>query len=129
MLTQSLVWITVPGSAVAFTSEGGPLLLVLDLSLKATTGPQFVACRPMIDDHWAGEYGGYPSTQRWLEGVNGGHPNNESWYGWEKSRVYTGVPAGDHTLTVQCMKVYQYESDVIIGNSNVVHSISVIELH
>ena len=128
-ITQSLEWTTVPNSEVPFFSEGGPLLISLDLAVKAPTGPQFFSCRPMVDDRWAGEYGGYPATQRWLEGVKGGHPNMEIWYGWDKSRVYTEIPAGNHTLSVQCMKVYHYDVDLLIGNATVVHSVSVIELH
>jgi hypothetical protein len=124
-----LVWTDVPDTALAFTSTGGPLIIGLDLSVKAPTGPQFFSCRPMVDNRWAGEYGGYPATQRWLEGVKGGVHEDEIWYEWQKSRVYTGIPAGDHTLTVQCMKVYDWDVDLIIGNSTVVHSVSVIELH
>jgi hypothetical protein len=129
-LTDNRVWITLPNTTVAFTSEGGPLLIVLDLTLYSPTGPQYFSCRPVIDDRWAGDYGGYPVAEFWFEGVNGG-PSNDLWLDWEKTRVYTGVPAGNHTLAVQCLKYYQYSPapDIVIGSPKVVHSLSVIELH
>jgi hypothetical protein len=127
-ITQHQVWTNVPESTVTFNSEGGPLLLNLDMTLYSASSPQFFGCRPMINDRWAGEYGGYPVAPLWTEGLNGG-PQPDSWFDWAKSRVYMGIPAGTHTLTVQCMKYYEYMTPFTVGHSQVPLSLSIIELH
>jgi hypothetical protein len=127
-ITEHQVWKTVPESTVTFNSEGGPLLLNLDLTLYSASSPQFFGCRPMIDGRWAGEYGGYPVAPLWTEGLNGG-PQPDSWFDWAKSRVYTGIPAGAHTLTVECMKYYEYMTPFTVGHAQVPLSLSIIELH
>ena len=125
-LTVKEVWITVPQATVPFTSNGGPLLINVDLSLYSPASPQYFSCRPVVDGRWAGEYGGYPVAPLWSEGLNGPNPG---WFAWRKTRVYTGIPAGDHTLTVQCLKFYEFAEDIVVGHPTVPHSVSVIEMH
>jgi hypothetical protein len=128
VITQNRVWTAIPESTVTFASEGGPLLINLDLTLYSASSPQFFGCRPMIDGRWAGEFGNYPTGPLWSEGLNGG-PQPDSWFDWAKSRVYTGIPAGTHTLTIECMKYYQYMTLFTVGHAEVPLSLSVIEMH
>jgi hypothetical protein len=125
-LSQKGVWMTIPDATVTFTSQGGPLMISLDLWLYSPSSPQYFSCQPLVDAQWAGAYGQYPVAPLWSEGLQG---PSSGWFGWQKSRVYTGVPAGDHTLTVQCMKYYEYPDDIVVGHATVPHSVSVIELH
>jgi hypothetical protein len=124
IVTPKAVWTTVPGATVSFVSAGGPLLINLDLFLYANQGGQQFSCRPMVDDIWAGQYGLYPVAALWTEGMNF---NEYGWKQWSKSRVYKGVPAGEHTLSVQCLK----DSDISmqVGHANVPQSVSVLEMH
>ena len=127
-LTQKEVWQAIPSATVTFTSQGGPLLINLDLSVYSPSSPQYFSCRPMVDGQWAGVYGGYPVAPVWTEGVSG---PNTGWFAWRKSRVYTGIPAGNHTLSVECMKFYEFApaADIVVGHETVPHSLSVIEMH
>jgi hypothetical protein len=118
-----LEWVTVPASTVAFTSEGGALLISMDMALFSTVG-QSASCRPMIDGRWAGDFGGYPFFPRWTEGP--GYAN--WWYPWSKSRLYTGVPAGSHVLTVECIKDLD-GTPLKVGHATVPQSVSVLEMN
>ena len=123
VIAPSVTWTTVPGATVSFVSDGGPLLINLDLSIFADGGQTF-SCRPMVDGTWAGEYGQYPVTALWTEGLNF---SPYGWNQWSKSRVYKGVPAGNHTLTLQCVK--DTATPMQVGHSVVPQSISVLEMH
>jgi hypothetical protein len=116
-------WVAIPASTVPFVSEGGPLVINVDLSVFAAVTQTF-SCRPMVDGMWAGQYGGYPYSAKWTEGLNG---STYGWSQWSKSRLYRGIPAGQHTLTVECLK----DSDVnsMIGHDIVPQSVSVLEMH
>jgi len=120
-ITQTLEWVAVPDSTVAFTSQGGALLISMDMALFSTVG-QSASCRPMIDGQWAGDFGGYPFFPRWTEGP--GYTN--WWYQWSKSRLYTGVPAGGHVLTVECIKDLA-GTNLKVGHATVPQSVSVLE--
>jgi len=120
-ITQQLQWVTIPASSVVFTSEGGALLISMDMALFSLS-PQSASCRPMIDGQWAGDFGGYPFFDGWTEG-----PGYASWwYPWSKSRLYTGVPAGSHVLTVECKKDGEATA-LRVGQANVPQSVSVLE--
>ena len=116
-------YVTIPGSTVNFVSEGGPLLILVDLSMHAYVAQTF-SCRPMIDGVWAGSYGGLPPSVKWAEGLQG---TDWSWVTWSKSRVYPAVPAGPHTLTVQCFKTGA--EPMSVGHEIVPQSVSVLEMH
>jgi hypothetical protein len=130
-------WVTIPASTTAFTSDGGPLMLNVDMSLFASYATTF-SCRPMIDGQWAGMYGHYPvpvnasdpNGPAWFEGLSA---SSYGWVMWSKSRVYSGVPAGSHTLTVQCLKNQPLNSDprvsALVGYDWVEQSVSIIEMH
>ena len=122
-IISTLEWVAIPESTVAFTSEGGALLISMDMALFSTVG-QSASCRPMIDGQWAGDFGGYPFFPRWTEGP--GYAN--WWYPWSKSRLYTGVPAGSHVLTVECIKDLE-DTPLKVGHSTVPQSVSVLEVN
>lgn len=116
-------YVTIPGSTVDFVSGGGPLLINVDLSLHAYVAQTF-GCRPMIDGVWAGSFAGLPFSEKWTEGLQG---TDWSWVTWFKSRVYPRVPAGPHTLTVQCFKTGA--EPMSVGHEIVPQSVSVLEMH
>jgi hypothetical protein len=92
-------WGNIPGSVLPFTSSGGPLMISLDLTLiNGSHG----SCRPIIDNQWAGAYGNLPNPGDpfWQEGLT--YTAGGVWHPWQKTRLYPGVPAGNHTLQVQC---------------------------
>jgi hypothetical protein len=92
-------WATIPGSTLPFTSSGGPLLISLDISF---INGSHASCRPTIDNVWAGSFGGLPNPGDpfWQEGLT--YSAGGVWHSWQKTRLYPGVPAGNHTLRVQC---------------------------
>ncbi len=86
---------------VEYTVNGGPLLINMNIVL---TGGSTATCRPMIDDLWAGDYSGLvksPNDPFWTEGniAVGGLGGSHS---WSTTRIYTGIPAGNHTFEIQC---------------------------
>jgi hypothetical protein len=115
-------WVTIPDSSVGFVSNGGPLLISIDMTMR--TNGQAFGCRPMVDDQWAGLYGAYVYIDRWTEGLT---RTDSVWQMWAKSRVYVGIPAGTHVLTVQCRKDSTMEAEV--GTVTVPQSVSVLEMH
>lgn len=93
---------TASGSRAAATTQGGALLILMDLSLN---GGSHSVCRPVIDDVWAGDFSGQakpPSDVYWVEGLMATGCCGGGWRKWTTSRLYTGVPAGTHTFAVQC---------------------------
>jgi hypothetical protein len=125
--TFCCVFRPMPGSAFAFVSGGGPLLIQMNVSMM---GGGHSSCAPMIDGQWAGTYGSLPSAPvssmapSWRDGllqtVGGG------WHAWTPSRVYPGVPAGDHTFELHCATD---TGTLMVNNSaGIFSSLSVIEL-
>jgi hypothetical protein len=122
VFTDKLTWVLVPDSEVTFSSEGGPLFISIDMTMR--TGGQAFGCRPMVDGQWAGHYGNYTFIERWTEGLT---RTVSEWQMWAKSRVYIGIPSGQHTLTVECRKDQDLEAEV--GTVTVPQSLSVLEMH
>jgi len=92
-------WVNIPASTLNFTSTGGPLMITLNLFL---INGSHATCRPVIDGLWAGSYGNLPNPGDpfWQEGLT--YSAGGVWHPWNKTRMYPGVPAGNHTLQVQC---------------------------
>ena len=86
------------GPSLAFTSDGGPLLISWDFS---TNGGSHVTCQVAVDGVWPGTAAGYPETGSpyWHEGLNN---VNGGWQMISKSKVYRGIAAGSHTAQGQC---------------------------
>jgi hypothetical protein len=124
--TPPLTWVAIPDSTVTFVSEGGPLLINVDMALLGLNGaPSLFSCRPMIDGEWAGVYGGFPVVPDWTEGLSF---TSGGWRSWAKTRLYPGVPAGEHEMTIECMKD-DTTTDMRVGHPLIPQSVSVIEMH
>ncbi|HEX8247680.1 MAG TPA: hypothetical protein VF599_05895 [Pyrinomonadaceae bacterium] len=116
-LTQNWTrsFVKIPDSEVTFTTSGGALFIFTDITLHNTTA--LSACEPIIDNQWAGSFGNYPlADSMWREGmiVTNGYTR------WSKSRIYTNIPAGTHTLAIQCVSntgTLNIGYDGVIGNS------------
>lgn len=96
-------WTTIPGSIFQVTTTGAPLQVNYNSFLYNGT---FGGCQIMVDGKWAGEYSDISATSPnafWKEGVVN---TNNIWASFAKSRVYTGIPAGTHEVSLQCTTVY-----------------------
>ncbi|MHB8576442.1 MAG: hypothetical protein ACYDCQ_14050 [Dehalococcoidia bacterium] len=92
------IWQTIPQSQFSATTNGGPLMIYMDLYVS---GGSDVSCQPIVDGQWAGLYGNLPNPGNfWREGlVNSGVGG---WHPWQSQRVYAGISAGQHTFAAQC---------------------------
>jgi hypothetical protein len=124
-IADQFVWTTVPASATTFTSNGGPLQVSIDVSMTTTTNQTF-SCRPIIDGQWAGHFGNYAYAPTWTEGTLTTFAS--VWTMWTKTRVYVGVPAGTHTVAIQCLRE-SLTASITVGHAIVPGSLSVLEMH
>lgn len=93
-------WTTLTGSSSSLKTSGGPLEIELSIPL---VGGSHSTCRPTIDGKWAGFYESLPETYIWHEGLdNTGYGSGTVRRLWNRTRVYKNIPAGTHTLAVQC---------------------------
>ena len=94
-------WTTASASQMTATTQGGALLIEMDLSLN---GGSHGTCRPVIDGQWAATFNGEPDPGGpfWPEGLIATGCCGGGWRKWSSSRVYVNVPAGPHTFAVQC---------------------------
>ena len=120
-------WVPLTGSASQTTTNGGPLLIQMAVSM---TGGSHSACAPFLNGKWAGDYGGLPNpgptpaSPFWREGVMQTGATS-GWLRWNLDRVYPGVPADTYTLDVRCAT----DAGVLTVNSITVPSyVSVVEL-
>ncbi len=96
-LPTTNAWATINGLSLAFVAQGGPVRIAL--SIPMTSGSHS-SCRPLIDGTPAGATDIDDLTYTWQEGLQ----YLASWWNvWTRTRVYKGVTAGAHTLTVQCL--------------------------
>jgi hypothetical protein len=116
-------WVTIPGSVSTITTTGGALLVSIDVSYLGGT---YVTCRPIVDGLWAGSYDSFPDPGDpfWQEGIK--YSNGTFWDLWSKTRIYPSIPAGAHTVAIQCA------TDVgtlqVCASTSVACSFGVIEL-
>ena len=88
----------ITGSGFIGTTHGRPLLIQVLVPLNSAGGS--VSCQPAIDGVWAG-VNAFPTLDTW-------DPTKEGFFGgtgyvlWSTSRVYSNVPAGTHTFSIQC---------------------------
>jgi hypothetical protein len=93
-------WVELTGSAGTVVTHGGPLEIELSIPL---VGGDNSACRPIVDGKWAGTYENLPSSYIWHEGRdNTGYASGTIKRMWKRTRVYYSIPAGTHTVAVQC---------------------------
>lgn len=96
-----LSWTTVRGSETSGVTNGGTLVIVMDLTV---TGGNNTTCRPVIDGEWAGAAGGQDTSRTngmyWVEGMI--YTGGAGWKKWAPTRVFHGVPAGSHAFWIEC---------------------------
>ena len=92
-------WVTLTGSDFNVNTAGGPLEIELNVPL---TGGSHSACRPMVDGAWAGSFESLPESYIWHEGITQTRHSIDIARMWHRIRVYYDIPAGQHTLSVQC---------------------------
>jgi len=93
-------WKKVAGADAAIITRGGPLEIELNIPLL---GGGDSACRPTIDGKWAGVPEGLPEVATWHEGRERTDDlGNKAPRIWRRVRVYNNIPAGPHTVGVQC---------------------------
>lgn len=117
-------WTSLKNVATKINSKGGPLMISFNISI---TGGELSSCQPLIDDKWAGSYAALkdptPDKLSWKEGVTF---TKNGWTSFNKTRVYTDIPAGEHTVTIQCGTS---ESLALACHSTVPCDLSVLEVH
>jgi hypothetical protein len=118
-ITQQFLWTTIPSSSTTFTSAGGPLQITIDVSVSTSSNQTF-SCRPIVDGQWAGHFGNS------AEGTMTTYAN--VWTMWTKTRVYVGVPAGTHTVAIQCLRE-SISNNINVGHAVVPGSLSILEMH
>lgn len=107
-------WAPIVAANHQITTHGGPLEIELSIPL---VGGGDSACRPTINGQWAGNFEGLDGSYLWHEGRERTGWNNP--YGfrlWSRMRVYYNIPAGEHTLGVEC--VTNSISPVSVGREN-----------
>ena len=93
-------WVELDGSAGKISSSGGPLEIELSIPM---VGGDHSTCRPTVDGSWAGTLAGLPSSYIWHEGLDRtGYAGGTIRRMFKRTRVYYQVPAGTHTVAVQC---------------------------
>lgn len=96
-------WVTIPNSAITLTTTGGDVLVQMAIALN---GGSHASCRTIVDGLWAGSYGGLASAGDpfWQEGLQCvGACAGGNWQRWSATRLYPGIPAGQHTFQIQCV--------------------------
>jgi len=96
------VWFPIPDSQVNVTTDGGALLINLNLYMS---GGSHGSCQPVIDGQWAGAYSDMPvnGDPYWKEGLVAVGAAGPGWRDWTTAKAYPGVPAGLHTFALQCV--------------------------
>lgn len=113
-------WVDV-GPSLTITTQGGPLLIVLDMY---AVGGSHASFQPLVDGVWAGSYSGMLDPGNfWREGLL--YTGGGTWQQWSKSKIYPGIPAGTHTVRVQALTD---GGTLAVGNSSVPCALQIIEL-
>ena len=92
-------WVDITGSAYTIHTGGVPL--EIELSIPLYSG-EHSTCRPMIDGSWAGDFESLPKDYIWHEGLTRTNYSGDIHRMWDRIRVYYDIPAGEHTVSVQC---------------------------
>lgn len=101
-------WTTIPGLEVPITAQGGVVRVSWAVPMN---GGSHSACRPLLDGSPLGGVDGDTTAYRWSEGLT---KTNDGWAMHNRTRLYSGVTAGAHTIGLQCSTD---SSSVSLGNS------------
>ena len=93
-------WVDITGSDFDLNTAGGPLEIELNIPL---IGGSHSTCRPMIDGAWAGSFESLPESNKWHEGLTQSKYSIDIPRMWDRIRIYYDIPAGQHTISVQCL--------------------------
>ena len=128
VLISAATWTTVPGSESAISTTGGTLLVTVALTISSPSlsAATTVTCRPTIDGVWAGTYGALPDPGLWAEGALTVAPA-AGMARWDKTRIYSGIPAGTHNIAIQCY-TSAAPARINASDNSIVSSSSVVEL-
>ena len=100
----SNAWLTLPNYQVSVNVIRGALDIQEHLDHNTVATNNWISCRPMIDGQWAGSYSGQNFNSNEEEGSMKEDFESTGWWGvWDRRRVYTNIPTGTHTLTIQCL--------------------------
>jgi subtilisin-like proprotein convertase family protein len=108
----------IAGLSVQLTTVGGSVRVAGDISVYYGSHS---AMRAIIDGKYAGEFGGIPWNYVWQDGLQctscGGCGN---WTNMHYDRVFTGIPAGTHTVKLQVYTDGACAScGLIVGNGSI----------
>ena len=104
-LSSTNTWMDLTGSDFIVNTAGGPLEIEINIPLfgGSSTGSH-AACRPMIDGSWAGSFESLPESDKWHEGITQTYYSGMNVHRqWHRARIYYDVPAGQHTISAQCL--------------------------
>lgn len=87
-------WVALAGLETTFTSNGGPVEIGVSIPMS---GGSSSTCRPILDG--APLVGSDDFTYIWHEGLA---RTNDGWIQWDRIRMYDEIPAGVHTVGVEC---------------------------
>jgi len=94
-------WTTIPDASFEIITKGGPLEIETNVPL---TGGYQSACRPLVDQRWAGSFQDLPDAYVWHEGADlTGYRGTTIKRMWKRSRVYYDIPPGTHSVGLQCV--------------------------
>ena len=94
-------WAVIPSLGTGFTSNGGPVEIGVSIN---TIAGSTTTCSPLVDGNTisadpVSEPDNYNNF--WNEGLLTS-VNGSWWHMWNRVRVYRGIAAGSHQLTLQC---------------------------
>ena len=106
-------WTKIDAADYEIRTRGGKLEIELSIPL---VGGGDSACRPTVDGEWAGSFENLDQEFEWHEGrEQTSWSDDDNFRLWKRMRVYYDIPAGDHTLGVQCRTS---AGEVAVGRAN-----------
>lgn len=118
----------IAGLSVPLTTVGGSIRVAGDISVYYGSHS---AMRAIIDGKYAGEFGGIPWNYVWQDGLQctscGGCGN---WTNMHYDRVFSGIPAGSHTVKLQVFTDGACAScGLVVGNGSIDGFLTAEELY
>ena len=96
-------WYTLDNFSTTIDVQHGNLDIYQHTELYAVNPNAYFTCRPLIDDQWAGSFAGLSWDTNDQEGAHRQMYNADGRHAmWNRSRIYTDIPLGTHTVKIQC---------------------------
>ena len=97
-------WYTLPHYNTTIDVQHGNLDIYQNIQLYHVNPNAYFTCRPLIDDQWAGSFAGLSWDANDQEGAHREAYQSDGHHGmWNRSRIYTDIPPGSHTVKIQCL--------------------------